>query len=119
MAIVSDHSPIIFISYQVVRRNKRGFRFEEMWLENPKCKEVIRESWGGNHTTDRDQIPWPKLGSCLRELIYWSKRSFDHNMVEIRKSKNRLKALGQNRPSQATQEEEMSLQYRIRELWKR
>lgn len=41
LVIGSDHAPLVLLTQGEKHRWKREFRFEEMWMENPKCKEVI------------------------------------------------------------------------------
>lgn len=45
----SDHSPILLRFF--LKHKKRGrrkiFRFESMWLKDPKCEEIVKECLGG------------------------------------------------------------------------
>ena len=60
------------------RPSKRTFRFEEMWLRDPHCVEVVQESWyeglykpGGHQITNY-------LENCRDRLIAWNKSEFGH-----------------------------------------
>lgn len=90
-----------------------------MWLENPECKEVIRQSWSERYSVEPYKRLWPKLGGCKRKLKMWSKEWLGNNINEMRKAKYRLRELGQNQSNQATQTEEIILRSRIKDLWRR
>lgn len=56
-----------------VHKKRRGFQFEEMWLETLECKEVVQKSWTKNIPQERMVFPyqrggsqrlWSKLGVC-------------------------------------------------------
>ena len=41
-----DHSPLLLRLVQKRRRRpKKLFRFESMWLKDPRCEEVVLEAW--------------------------------------------------------------------------
>ena len=42
----SDHSPLLINLLGMPEpRKKRCFRFEEMWLSDPTCGEMVEEVW--------------------------------------------------------------------------
>lgn len=105
VAIGSDHSPIILSTNPEIIKNKIGFWFEEMWLENPECKEVIKAAWGGENHHSMSRCLWPKLSDCRRGLIRWSKTKFGNNMTELRKAKDLLREVGESQLNSSNQEE--------------
>lgn len=42
----SDHTPIFFEPVVLLRTNHvKRFRFENAWLREPMCLEIVRETW--------------------------------------------------------------------------
>ena len=69
----SDHSPLLInLSGVPDLRRKKCFRFEEMWLSDPTCGEMIEDVWGST----RDQNPsiaiLKKMANCEKELTWWN-----------------------------------------------
>ena len=44
-SLASDHSPLLLMLVHKRRRPKKLFRFESMWLKDPRCEEVVLEAW--------------------------------------------------------------------------
>ncbi|XP_016206020.1 uncharacterized protein LOC107646345 [Arachis ipaensis] len=63
----SDHCPLLIdVTGQENKRMRKRpniFKFEEMWLQNQECKEVISKSWSGS----AELLKW-KLENCGRKL---------------------------------------------------
>ncbi|XVF40027.1 hypothetical protein PTKIN_Ptkin01aG0079500 [Pterospermum kingtungense] len=76
MVSSSDHLPLILcISDQPERApsSGRGFRFENMWVANSHCEEIIAESWN-NESLDLVT----KIRRCKKALKKWNHREFMH-----------------------------------------
>jgi len=43
--IRSDHGPIILDLEVQGPFRKRPFRFEQMWLTHPRCREMVQQAW--------------------------------------------------------------------------
>lgn len=44
----SDHSPLLLVPQQKsVYNNQRRFRFENVWLTEPMCEQLIKDVWAG------------------------------------------------------------------------
>ena len=76
----SDHSPLVLHFVQRIRerRRKRLFRFELMWLKDPKCEEVVFEAWEEGLSVS---IGFPLtlcLERCKLRLEAWNKGEFGH-----------------------------------------
>lgn len=85
----SDHLPILLcirtsLTTPQERRKKRMFRFEEMWLREESCEEVIKEAWSGG---------WD-VASCLSrttvKLKEWSNEKFGDFAKQMRDCKARM-----------------------------
>lgn len=60
------------------RKKKKLFRFEAMWLTDPRCDEVVIDSWneglyksGGSQFTNC-------MVNCKEKLSVWNKEKFSH-----------------------------------------
>ena len=40
-----DHKPILILPKGIPKRRREPWRFEQMWLEDPRCKEVVVSAW--------------------------------------------------------------------------
>ena len=69
----SDHIPIhIVYSRLDPPRRKKLFRFEEMWLSNLGCKEIVQDVWNGSGTESEEGI-LRRVEKCGRDLSWWNK----------------------------------------------
>ncbi|XP_071721951.1 uncharacterized protein [Rutidosis leptorrhynchoides] len=68
---VSDHNPILLkILQQHSQRIPRRFRFENAWLKEVNCDEVIKQSWLPGGTTPIGD----KINNCKVVLGEWSSK---------------------------------------------
>lgn len=72
LAIGSDHVSITVSLDHLETRGQRAFKFEDMWLQKPKCLDVIKSALdrGGRPRTVEDYNV--KIDSCRTELKRWS-----------------------------------------------
>lgn len=96
----SDHSPIFL---EPIRRDKtlgkRGFRFENAWLMEPLCKQIVRENW-----EDDTVHILQKVKQCGESLGQWGKEITSCFGKRIRECKARLKILRGRRDASSIQE---------------
>ena len=59
-----------------VKRHRKPFRFEEMWLEDRGCEELVRETWSPDPRGTAMFRVATKINQCKRSLGEWSRRSF-------------------------------------------
>ena len=82
-----DYSPIcIQTSPPPISRPRvtRIFKFEEMWLSHPGCKETINSAWQTQkHGTAMFQVQ-DKLRQCRSRLRQWSRDSFGNVTRELK-----------------------------------
>ena len=74
---LSDHLPLLLkLKKAQVRRGKgsRRFMFENMWVQEESCGQVVKETWEATYSSD----PWEqlagKIDACL-EAVRWSKQN--------------------------------------------
>ncbi|XP_057444580.1 uncharacterized protein LOC130736815 [Lotus japonicus] len=95
----SDHSPITIscsLKQKKKRKRVRLYRFEEMWLKDADCKEVIATSW--RHTrggADR------RLTATGANLDAWGEARFGNPTRKVNKLKDKLKSLHEQDQTEA------------------
>ena len=70
----SDHIPLhlIFLGLDPHKR-KRLFRFEEMWLSNPGCNEIVEAMWHNSSVTESNEGILQRVEKCGRDLSWWNR----------------------------------------------
>lgn len=64
----SDHSPILLETDRSVIMNvSRRFKFENAWLRESMCKEIVMSCWESKEGLDYNQ----KIADCQRRLGVW------------------------------------------------
>lgn len=95
----SDHSPIFLDprSTQIVMPKKK-FRFENAWLLEPLCAQIVKENW----EVDRSHNILQKIGLCGESLEVWGKEITGCFNRRIRNCKIRLQQLRRATDAQST-----------------
>ena len=72
------------------------FRFEAMWLKDPRCAKVVKEAWmEGLYRSDGAKIS-NCLDSCKTNLSAWNKSKFGHVRSHIERLEVTLQSLEQH-----------------------
>ncbi|XP_074336782.1 uncharacterized protein LOC141673954 [Apium graveolens] len=96
----SDHSPLLLIPKRYDRsQNCTHFRFENAWLSEPMCLEVVKDSWEENSKSDIQE----KVKLCGEKLLVWGKEITGDFAKRIRECKVELKQWRGRRDTQAVQ----------------
>ena len=112
----SDHCILVL---KDVRKNnkkrcrKKLFRFEEIWLKEGTCTEVVKEAWGRGESKDSVFLLFSCLAKCRASLSSWNKISFGHVGKKLAALQARLEVIECNRGSAVTMEE---IEYTRREI---
>ncbi|KAJ8433507.1 hypothetical protein Cgig2_018041 [Carnegiea gigantea] len=69
----------------------RRFHFENMWLTDPSCKDVISSAWTSTTHSDAMEQLLSRLDNCGQQLLKWNSVTFGHVGLEIKKLENQLK----------------------------
>ncbi|XP_074352278.1 uncharacterized protein LOC141691438 [Apium graveolens] len=67
----SDHLPLFLnLQRQVFEVKERRFRFENSWVKEKDCREIVKQSWRGNDSQDL----MTKIIMCCNRLQEWGER---------------------------------------------
>ena len=94
-AVFSDHALLLFTItnfQEQVRRQKRAFRFENMWLRHSGCRETIIDSWRSNKVTDFKSLA-KEVKHCGERLTKWNTDVFGNIKHKINKKEEELRKL--------------------------
>jgi len=81
----SDHVPIhIVFSGLDPPRRKKLFRFEEMWLSNPRCSKIVQAVWDRSVSKSEEGI-LHRVEKCSKDLSWWNKNVFGNVRRELEK----------------------------------
>ncbi|XP_074347635.1 uncharacterized protein LOC141686501 [Apium graveolens] len=75
----SDHNPILLVPEVVEKRaDTVKFRFENAWLTEPMCKQLVIEGWEGGNDTDIQT----KIKVCSEKLFQWGKEVTGSSVIK-------------------------------------
>ena len=94
-SIALDHSPLALHFVQRIRERRRKclFRFESMWLKDPKCEEVVLKAWEEGLAVSTGFPLTSCLERCKLRLEAWNKGEFGHVGRKIAELKKHLEWL--------------------------
>lgn len=97
----SDHSPIILVPKKSEgRRCQNTFIFENAWLLDPMCSQIVKESWGGAEGEDIQE----KIQRCGERLSVWGKEVTSNFGAKIKACKLLLKRFRSERDAQSLEQ---------------
>ena len=87
----SDHSPLwtdlAGLEFQAVTK---PFRFEEAWLSDHTCSEVVEASWEAREVDDPATKVMRKIERCGRELKIWERDHFGNIRKSLKEKRKEL-----------------------------
>ena len=87
----SNHLPLLIMpSGLEMDRKKKVFRFEEMWLLDKGCTEIVEAVWCSNDFVHSDFQVLKKIERCGVELTKWSREKFGSLRKELDKKRRML-----------------------------
>lgn len=121
----SDHLPLcINLSGLEIPPQKKMFRFEEMWLSNVRCAEMVEASWSSYSHEHGDDAIIKKVEQCGKDLTWWNHNIFGNVRKELAKKKELLvvsemeaQTHGQNARLRALKEEINTLLDKEARMW--
>ncbi|KAM6584602.1 hypothetical protein CsatB_011604 [Cannabis sativa] len=96
----SDHCPL-FLEPEINHcfPTNRKFKFENAWLKEPMCFEIVRDCW---ESEGDDNLP-NKLARCADKLSIWGKEVTGNFKARITRCKNEIKRLANKRDTASIQ----------------
>lgn len=96
----SDHSPIFLEPVVISHVNSaRRFRFENSWLREPMCLQIVKETWQKYRGKNFQE----KLSLCADILSTWGKEITGNFKARISASKKKLRIMKGMRDVRSTQ----------------
>ena len=88
----TSHHKILWVELSDLdfQKKKKVFRFEEMWLAEKGCGELVEGIWQVNYDVVEEKKVLRKLDTCSRELTHWSKECFGNIKHKLEKKKKQL-----------------------------
>lgn len=75
----------------ILVRKQRPWRFEQIWLEDGGCHEVVHTAWSNNFGTSPMTNIAGKINKCQTSLQRWSKQNFGNITRQLVEKKKLLK----------------------------
>ncbi|XP_019161998.1 PREDICTED: uncharacterized protein LOC109158536 [Ipomoea nil] len=100
----SDHRPLMLtpVSLPTVRRRAR-FCFDNMWLREEACREIVAHSW--DRTVGLDTLA--RVEACARDIARWGRHYNKDFQWKIEQNKRRLDLLSSRRDGPGMREYEV------------
>ena len=86
----SDHKILWVELSDLDFQKKKVFCFEEMWLADKGCGELVEGIWQANYDVVKEKKVLRKLDTCSKELTRWSKECFGNIKHKLEKKKKLL-----------------------------
>ena len=90
----SDHCPLWLTLDATISGHsspRRPFRFEEIWLSDLSCRDMVNEAWNHDVRVQSMAMVQNKIRNCRKVLRNWSKDHFTNVTRELHKKKAWLK----------------------------
>ena len=88
----SDHSPLwITLDGLDIPSFSKPFRFEEMWLSNCGCSDIVEMVWLSTEGGEVHDHVIRKIDKCGKELREWNRNCFGNVRTELSRKRKELK----------------------------
>lgn len=115
----SDHLPILMEvreSRPKKKKKKKRFRFEDCWILNEECREVVERGWECDAGGDPFSIINRKIANTRVALLNWSKSCFGNIKEEIELTRAQLAMYFDSSVSAPSSTERVALQAKLNSL---
>ena len=86
----SDHGPIMFDTNKTHSYKKHIFRFQNVWLLDPNCEQIILKAWNQPRRGSLAFQLVEKLKETKKALIDWDKETFAKLNNQIKELESKL-----------------------------
>ncbi|KAL0285634.1 UNVERIFIED_CONTAM: hypothetical protein Sangu_2770100 [Sesamum angustifolium] len=118
-AIASDHCPLLLLTQNDHSQGPKPFFFEEMWLRDETCEEVVANNWFSPPTGNPHEQIHLRLKKLRQELRKWNKQTFGWCHSKIKSIENAIKDVQMKDQSIENLALEEALQVELDEQYKR
>ena len=88
----SDHSPLwITLDGLEIPSFSKPFKFEEMWLSDRGCSDIIEAVWLSREDRDAHDHVICKIDKCGKELRVWNQNCFGNVKMVLSRKRKELK----------------------------
>ena len=88
----SDHSPLwITLDGLEIPSFSKPFKFEEMWLSDRGCSDIIEAVWLSREDEDAHDHVICKIDKCGKELRVWNQNCFGNVKMVLSRKRKELK----------------------------
>ncbi|KAF7822570.1 reverse transcriptase [Senna tora] len=117
----SDHCPLLVHFEFSDKRTPREFKFEQMWIEHPGFKQIVKDAWEAEETEDNIalEVFLKNLNRCKQSLINWSRKEFPNNAKLIESLKRDIQGCYEGEMNLEKRERIKELSLNLEEVWKR
>jgi hypothetical protein len=117
-AAASDHGPILlqWRSVQRPRKQKRQFRYEQMWETHLDFSNTLADSWRRDGEAISTLELKAKLKGVANHLVQWDRTTFGNVREELRRLHKELERMQQDPQRLGPSYAELKVVERIREL---
>ena len=85
-----DHCPLLVVLAPLdISSRKKPFLFENMWLSNSGCGEIVQAAWNHGFGVEMDREILAKVEKCGKDLIWWNKNVFGNVKQDLVRKKNK------------------------------
>lgn len=86
-----DHKPNIIHPLGILERKQRPWRFEQMWLKDDGCHDVVKATWRRAVRGSPMAMVEGKINMCQLKFKWWSKQHFGNITRALLEKKSLLK----------------------------
>ena len=86
----SNHKPIIIHPMGIPDRKNHPWHFEQVWLEDKGCHEIVHSAWRSDYGTSPMDKVASKIRKCQSSLKWWRKKSFGNVTRQLIEKKRML-----------------------------
>ena len=75
----SNHLPLLFnLSRLEFPVRRKIFRFEEMWLSDSRCGEIVEAAWRYVEGPSSNNKILKRVANCEKDLTWWNNNCFEN-----------------------------------------
>lgn len=98
-------------------KTKKPFRFENTWLEQSECQEIVKGVWDESQSVMVRMEIHERLGRCRHKLREWSRNKSLNNKRMIEDLQWKIRLVQQISNESYSREKELELKKLLKESW--